>query len=85
MASPGQILHRHRWWYCSQLHSCMYVSGTFHLILQPEKKKPLIFHIGLWFQVYLSEISHPDVRGHLGSGSQTMSHIGGLALYALGT
>ncbi|XP_060786893.1 solute carrier family 2, facilitated glucose transporter member 6-like [Neoarius graeffei] len=34
--------------------------------------------------VYVSEISHPGVRGFLGSSSQIMMVIGGLALYALG-
>ncbi|XP_046727821.1 solute carrier family 2, facilitated glucose transporter member 6-like isoform X2 [Silurus meridionalis] len=34
--------------------------------------------------VYVSEISHPGVRGFLGSSSQTMTVIGGLVLYALG-
>ncbi|MCJ8734740.1 hypothetical protein PDJAM_G00238920 [Pangasius djambal] len=34
--------------------------------------------------VYVSEISHPGVRGFLGSSPQIMTVIGGLALYALG-
>ncbi|KAM9475868.1 solute carrier family 2, facilitated glucose transporter member 6-like [Clarias gariepinus] len=34
--------------------------------------------------IYVSEISHPGLRGKLGSAPQNMMVIGGLALYALG-
>ncbi|KAK3565436.1 hypothetical protein QTP86_009700 [Hemibagrus guttatus] len=36
-----------------------------------------------WFGVYVSEISHPGVRGYLGSTPQIMTVIGGLVLYVL--
>jgi len=35
-------------------------------------------------QVYISEISHKDVRGTLGSCPQITAVFGALALYALG-
>ncbi|KAF5905545.1 solute carrier family 2, facilitated glucose transporter member 6, partial [Clarias magur] len=37
-----------------------------------------------WFGIYVSEISHPGLRGKLGPAPQNMMVIGGLALYALG-
>ncbi|XP_077162287.1 solute carrier family 2, facilitated glucose transporter member 6 isoform X5 [Paroedura picta] len=41
-------------------------------------------HAASWFGVYISEISHPGVRGALGSCPQIMAVLGALALYALG-
>lgn len=35
-------------------------------------------------QVYISEISHPGVRGMLGACPQIMAVLGSLVLYALG-
>lgn len=35
-------------------------------------------------QVYISEISHPGVRGMLGACPQIMAVLGSLILYALG-
>ncbi|KAM9522245.1 solute carrier family 2, facilitated glucose transporter member 6 isoform 1-T1 [Guaruba guarouba] len=37
-----------------------------------------------WFGVYISEISHPGVRGTLGACPQMMAVLGSLFLYALG-
>ncbi|KAM9116913.1 solute carrier family 2, facilitated glucose transporter member 6 isoform 2-T3 [Pangshura tecta] len=37
-----------------------------------------------WFGVYISEISHPGVRGTLGACPQIMAVLGSLILYALG-
>ncbi|XP_061208349.1 solute carrier family 2, facilitated glucose transporter member 6 isoform X2 [Neopsephotus bourkii] len=37
-----------------------------------------------WFGVYISEISHPGVRGMLGACPQMMAVLGSLFLYALG-
>ncbi|XP_048821868.1 solute carrier family 2, facilitated glucose transporter member 6 isoform X2 [Lagopus muta] len=37
-----------------------------------------------WFGVYISEISHPGVRGMLGTCPQIMAVLGSLILYALG-
>ncbi|XP_061867476.1 solute carrier family 2, facilitated glucose transporter member 6 isoform X2 [Colius striatus] len=37
-----------------------------------------------WFGVYISEVSHPGVRGMLGACPQIMAVLGSLILYALG-
>ncbi|XP_030317128.1 solute carrier family 2, facilitated glucose transporter member 6 isoform X3 [Calypte anna] len=41
-------------------------------------------HTASWFGVYISEISHPRVRGMLGACPQMMAVLGSLVLYALG-